>query len=108
MKKIVATIKPVMIDDVIFALHQVRNFPGATISEVKGIGKGFHHVNEINEATTVTYLTFVRMEIICHAYLAERIIDVIMKNAHTGNNDDGKITVLSLDDAFEVSSKMQL
>ena len=40
MKRIVAFVKPNMLDDVIFALHEIEDFPGASISEVQGIGSG--------------------------------------------------------------------
>ena len=36
MKRITAFIKPNMLDDVIFALHKIEEFPGATISDVSG------------------------------------------------------------------------
>ena len=35
MKCIIAFIKPNMLDDVIFVLHKVEDFPGATISDVR-------------------------------------------------------------------------
>jgi nitrogen regulatory protein PII len=37
MKRITAWIRPVLRDDVISALHQVEDFPGASMSEVKKI-----------------------------------------------------------------------
>ena len=39
MKRIIAFIKPNMLADVVCALHKVENLSGATISEVKGIGR---------------------------------------------------------------------
>jgi nitrogen regulatory protein PII len=41
MKRIIAVIKPNMLDDVIFALHQIESFPGATMTDVRGIGFGY-------------------------------------------------------------------
>ncbi len=49
MKRIIAIIKPNMLDDVIFALHQIKDFPGATMTEVRGMGHGFHRrVENVN------------------------------------------------------------
>jgi nitrogen regulatory protein PII len=42
MKRIIGVIKPNMLDDVIFALHQIEDFPGATMTDVRGMGLGFH------------------------------------------------------------------
>ena len=33
MKRIIAMIKPNMLDDVIFALHRIEEFPGATMTD---------------------------------------------------------------------------
>ncbi|NOR10762.1 MAG: GlnB, partial [Desulfovibrionaceae bacterium] len=41
MNRIIAVIKPNMLDDVIFALHKIEDFPGATMTEVRGMGRGF-------------------------------------------------------------------
>ena len=35
MKRIVAFIKPNMLDDVIFALYEVEDFPGASMFEIE-------------------------------------------------------------------------
>ena len=47
MKRIIAMIKPNMLDDVIFALHRIEEFPGATMTDVRGMGRGVHqHVKK--------------------------------------------------------------
>ena len=103
MKRIVAFIKPNMLDDVIFALHALENFPGASISEVQDIGSGSRdHLAHADHTPFHGFPKTVRMEIMCATAQAERIVQTIRENAHTGLPDDGTIYVSGVDDAIHI------
>jgi nitrogen regulatory protein P-II 1 len=89
---------------VVFALHKIEGFPGATISEVRGIGRGIDHVaNETaKRPPSFGFPVSVRLEIACAASLAEEIVSTIAREAHTGLPDDGKIIVCPVEDAVRI------
>lgn len=103
MKRIVAFIKPNMLDDVVFALHEVAGFPGASISEVQGIGSGSRrHLGVPDRKPFCEFPRSVRIEIVCTAATVEAIAAVIQTTAHTGLPDDGKIYISTVEDAIRI------
>ncbi len=105
MKRIIAIIKPNMLDDVIFALHQVKDFPGATMTDVRGMGRGFHeHVKESHLSPSFGYPAQVRIEIVCVDDQVDEIVTTIENNARTGKPDDGKIFTSPVDGATRIST----
>ena len=103
MKLIIAIVKPNMLDDVIFALHQVEDFPGATMSDVRGMGRGLHqHIAEDRETPSFGYPAQVRIEVVCPDNQVEEIVSAIAQNARTGKPDDGKIFILPVDNAIRI------
>jgi nitrogen regulatory protein P-II 1 len=103
MKRIIAFVKPNMLDDVIFALHEVDDFPGASISEVQGIGSGSRdHLKHGDRTPFHAFPKSVRMEIVCPAAKVEEIVETIRTRAHTGLPDDGKIYISAVDDALRI------
>lgn len=103
MKRIIAILKPNMLDDVIFALHEIEDFPGATMTEVQGMGRSFHrHVKERKNSQSVGYPTQIRIEVVCFDNQVEVITSTIEKNAHTGKSGDGKIFISSVDEAIRI------
>lgn len=104
MKRIIAFIKPNMLDDVVFGLHTIEDFPGATISEVRGIGRGIHHHanGTAEKRRSFGFPVSVRLEIVCPTAMAEEIVATIAREAHTGLPDDGKIIVCPVDDALRI------
>ncbi len=105
MKRIIAIIKPNMLDDVIFALHQVKDFPGATMTDVRGMGSGFHeHVKERQSSSSLGYPTQVRIEIVCLDHQEDEIVTTIEKNAHTGKPGDGNIFTSPVEEAIRIST----
>lgn len=103
MKRIVAFIKPNMLEDVVFALHKVEGFAGASISEVKGIGCGMkdHVANHSREAFH-NFPAAVRIESVCVDEQVEEIITAIEEHAHTGLPHDGKIYVSDVKQAVRI------
>ena len=103
MKRIIAVIKPNMLDDVIFALHQHKNFPGATMTEVRGMGRGFKkHMAE--KPLSFGYPARVRIEIVCNEDQVNKLVTTIEENARTGKPDDGKIFISPVDGAVRIST----
>jgi nitrogen regulatory protein PII len=103
MKRIVAFMKPNMLDGVISALHEIENFPGASISEVQGIGSGSRkHLEHADRTPFHAFPKSVRMEIVCPAAKVEEIVEAIREKAHTGLPDDGKIYVSAVEDALRI------
>ncbi len=104
MKRIIAFIKPNMLDDVIFALHRIEEFPGATISEVRGIGRGIRHHADgtVKRRRSFGFPISVRLEIVCRTSQVEEIVSTIAGQAHTGLPDDGKIVICPADDALRI------
>lgn len=103
MKRIVAFVKPNMLDEVIFALHAVADFPGASISEVQGIGSGARaHLGHGDRTPFHAFPKSVRMEIVCRGARVEEIVETIRKNAHTGLPDDGKIYISPVEEALRI------
>lgn len=103
MKRIIAFVKPNMLDDVVLALHTVDAFSGASISEVQGIGSGSRdHLIPADRTPFHAFPTSVRMEIVCKADRVEEIVETIRKSAHTGLPDDGKIYVSPVEKALRI------
>ena len=108
MKLIIATIEPQMLDDVVYALHQIEDFPGATIADVKGTGKGFHQSDHSNvRPDSFEFPLFKRLEIICADDQCEEITRALRENASTGNVDDGTIVVVPTDHAVGITGRLK-
>ena len=105
MKRIIAFIKPNMIDDVIFALHEIEDFPGASISEVQGIDRGsYDHLKQGDRAPFHSFPKSIRMEIVCLDTSLEIIVQTIKAKAHTGLPDDGRIYISAVEDAIRIQT----
>ena len=103
MKRIIAFVKPNMLDDVIFALHAIEGFPGASISDVQGIGSGSReHLRHSGHTPFHGFPKSVRMEIVCTTSRVEEIVAAIQEKAHTGLPDDGKIYISAVESAVRI------
>ena len=102
MKRIIAVVKPHMLDDVIFALHQVEDFPGAMMTEIQGMGRSFRRHIENGLNSSVGYPVQVRLEIVCVDKKVDEITSIIENNARTGKSGDGKIFISSVDEAIRI------
>jgi nitrogen regulatory protein P-II 1 len=104
MKKIEAIIRPVKFDEVKAALAEA-GYGGVTVTEVEGHGtqKGFTQVWRGREYK-VELLPKIKLEIVCPAKDADKIVKAIMRSAHTGQVGDGKIFVYEIAEAYRISS----
>jgi nitrogen regulatory protein P-II 2 len=102
MKIVMAIIKPFKLDEVRDALTAV-GVHGMTVTEVKGYGRQKGHT-EIYRGTeyAVSFLPKLKIEVAVPANQADKIIDTITGAAKTGQIGDGKIFVLSLDQAVRI------
>jgi nitrogen regulatory protein P-II 1 len=103
MKEIKAMIQPFMLAKVAWALQSIPDFPGMTVTKVQGFGRGRakgapHTIVE----DLVEYTPKVRIEIVANDDLAEEIVTVIVRAAHTGNKGDGKIFVSPVETAVRI------
>ncbi len=102
MKKVEAIIKPFKLDEVKDALSEV-GIQGMTVTEVKGFGRtgGKKEVYR-GSAYVVDFVPKVKIEIVVTDDMVAPVIDAIEKSAKTGRIGDGKIFVVSLDDAVRI------
>jgi len=102
MKLIIAIIKPFKLDQVKEALAGV-GVEGMTVSEVKGFGRQKGHT-EIYRGSeyTADFLPKVKLEIVVPDDILKKVVDVIVKTAHTGKIGDGKIFVLPVEEALRI------
>lgn len=101
MKKIVCIIKPFKLQDVLNSLKGYY-IEGLTITEVKGYGRQKDHLELYHGSEyTITFLPKVKLEMVVNDSDAPEIVEKVCQNARTGRIGDGKIFVLSLEDAFQ-------
>ena len=102
MKKIEAIIKPFKLEDVKDALGEI-GVEGMTVTEVKGFGRQKGHT-EIYRGSeyTVDFLPKVKLEIIVPDAQCEPASNAIVKAARTGKIGDGKVFVITVDEAIRI------
>ena len=105
MKKIEAIIQPFKFEDVKSALT-AAGIEGMTITEVKGFGRQKGH-KEIYRGSeyTVDVLPKVKVEVVTSDDKAELVVSTIMQSAKTGKIGDGKVFVLSIDEAYRIRTE---
>src|SRR5574344_552421 len=102
MKLVTAIIKPFKLDDVREALSEI-GVQGITVTEVKGFGRQKGHTELYRGAEyVVDFLPKVKIEVAIAAAQLDRVIEAISKAANTGKIGDGKIFVVSLEQAVRI------
>jgi len=102
MKLIEAIIKPFKLDEVKDALAEI-GIEGITVSEVKGFGRQKGHTELYRGAEyVVDFLPKVKLEVAVVDELVTKVVETIEATARTGRIGDGKIFVLSLDNAVRI------
>lgn len=102
MKKIEAIIKPTRLNIVKEALTEI-GIKGMTVYEVKGFGHQKGHT-EIFRGTEykVDFLNKVKIEMFVKDSELEKVLDVIIINAKTGEIGDGKIFVSPVSEVIRI------
>ena len=102
MKLVVAIIKPFKVDDVKEAL-KTAGVRGLTVSEVQGFGRQRGHTEVYRGAEyQVDFQPKVRIEVLCEAEAASRVVDAIVATGRTGKIGDGKVWVTDVDQVIRI------
>jgi nitrogen regulatory protein PII len=89
---VTALIRPHMEGRVVRALHDLPEFPGFFVAEVRGQGRG-RGAGGSYSATEfeLTYHRFLQLQIVCRSGLADEICNTIAASAWTGHKGDGVV-----------------
>jgi nitrogen regulatory protein P-II 1 len=102
MKKIEAIIKPFKLDDVKEALQEI-GLQGMTVTDVRGFGRQKGHTELYRGAEyVVDFLPKVKIELVVEDGFANKVVEAIKNAAHSGRIGDGKIFVISVDNAVRI------
>ncbi|MHB8840398.1 MAG: P-II family nitrogen regulator [Candidatus Aquicultor sp.] len=102
MKMIVAVIKHFKLDDVKEAILKT-GIRGMTIKETMGFGRQKGHIETYRGSSyEVRFLPKVRIEVVVPDDMADEVVDVIQRTAHTGEIGDGKIFVYPVDEVIRI------
>ena len=97
MKEIKAIIQPHMLTRVIDALHALPHFPGITVSDCLGQGRGLGAGGQyVATEQTIGFHKMTKLELFCSDSTAGDFARAIQQAAHTGNPGDGMIMVADL------------
>lgn len=96
-KLVTAVIKPQMLDPVKDGLKSV-GVQGLTITEVKGYGRQGGHTETYRGAEyTIDLIPKIKVEVLCGADDAEKVMEIIRQSAYTGKIGDGKLWIVDVD-----------
>ncbi|MCL4489272.1 MAG: P-II family nitrogen regulator [Chloroflexi bacterium] len=98
MKEIKAIIQEFMLPKVVDALREHPEFPGLTISRVRGLGR-YETGEELSETSPK-----MKLEIVVPSALVDTVVELIRSAAHTGRPGDGKIFVSSVEAVVRIST----
>ncbi len=105
MKEVKAIIQPHMLNRVMDALHALPHFPGVTVSDCLGQGRGRGAGGQyVATEETIGFHKMAKLELFCADACAEEIVRVIQIAAHTGNPGDGVILVVDLPRVVRIRS----
>jgi nitrogen regulatory protein P-II 1 len=101
-KLVTAIIKPHILEAVKDNLR-AAGVQGMTVTEMRGFGRQGGH-SETYRVTeyTVDLLPKLRVEVLCSAFDAEKIMDLVRTSAHTGTIGDGKVWIIDVDRLMRV------
>jgi nitrogen regulatory protein P-II 1 len=101
-KLVTAIVKPHKVDEVKAALHDM-GVQGMTVSEVRGHGRQKGHTEVYRGAEyQVDFVPKVRVEVLCDAGEADRVVQAIVEAARTGKIGDGKVWITEVDQVVRI------
>ena len=102
MKIVMAIIKPFKLEEVRDALTTI-GVHGLTVTEVKGYGRQKGHTEIYRGAEyAVSFLPKLKIEVAVSTEIAPSVVETITASAKTGQIGDGKIFVLSIEQAVRI------
>lgn len=103
MKMITAMIQPFMLHKVVSVLETIENFPGMTVTEARGFGRK-RSVQEERGLHIDDFHPKTRIEIVAPDEMTDEIVQTIVRLAHTGNDGDGKVFVIPVEQAIRIQT----
>ncbi|MDY2730076.1 P-II family nitrogen regulator [Clostridium sp. HCP1S3_B4] len=105
MKKIEAIIRPLKLEELKDALNKA-DVHGITISQVMGCGRqgGWTEYYRSSEVL-INVLPKIKIEIVLEDSKVDKIIDLIINTAQTGEVGDGKIFLFDVCDCIRIRTK---
>lgn len=106
-----AIVQPFKLDSVILALEELPEFRGVTVSDCRGFGQEKLAAHDAASDAPprhrgtdfIDFTTKVKLEIaVSGKAAADRIVDAIVRTAHTGRRGDGKVFAWALKRAVRV------
>jgi nitrogen regulatory protein P-II 1 len=101
MKEIKAIIQEFMLPKVVEALRAHPEFPGVTISRVRGLGR-YETEAELTETSPR-----IKLEIVVPSAVVDSVVELIRSSAYTGRPGDGKIFVSSVEAVIAIRTGKQ-
>jgi len=103
LNKVEAIIRPEKLDEVKDAMARA-GFVGLSVTHVtgRGVQKGIVHTGRGGERYTIDMLPKVKLETVVRSADIERVVQVIVDAARTGNIGDGKIFVLPVEKIYRI------
>jgi nitrogen regulatory protein P-II 1 len=92
-----------MLSKVTHALQKIADFPGLSVVECQGFGRGkAEGAAQRIIYDLVEFVPKVRLEVVVKDEMVEEVVRTIERTAHTGNRGDGKIFVFPVEQAVRV------
>lgn len=105
MKKIEAIIRPLKLDQVKIALGEI-GVTGMSVTDVRGSGRqGGHRETFGGDSYVVALPMKIKIEVVARDEDVDEIVRTIEEHAHTGEQGDGKIFVLPMEEAVRIRTE---
>lgn len=105
MKIVKAILQPHIVAKVVRALHELPHFPGLTIIDARGQGRGRGAGGSYKVTDDdIDYHRKVVMEVVCAEDIATSIAKTIRRAAYTGHKGDGIIVIGELDEVIHIGT----
>lgn len=105
MKKIEAIIRPFKLDEVKEALLDF-GIKGMTISEVRGYGRQKGHTETFRGSEYhIEFIPKIKIEVVIEDDKVDKVLDLIIKTAKTGQVGDGKIFIYDVQEAIRIRTE---
>ncbi len=105
MKKVEAIIRPEKLEDIKLALEGIGCI-GMTVTDVRGRGiQGGIEKQWRGISYKVDLLPKIKICIVTKEEMVQKIIDTIVESAQTGEEGDGKIFVIPIEDVVRIRTK---
>jgi nitrogen regulatory protein P-II 1 len=102
MHLVTAIIKPHRVESVTEALKEI-GISGMTVSDVQGFGRQRGHTEVYRGSEyRVDFVPKTRVDVLCDASNADKVMDLIAEAARTGKIGDGKIWITEIAKAMRI------